>query len=143
MSKAASEAVAMVRAFFDLAAAGDFARMAESLDPNVVTFGTRGGLDEGQVLRGRDAWLEYMEEIQDPWKRFDVEVERIIDGGDTVVVFMRETAEARHGGLEVQNDTAMIIKVRQQRIVEMTGYLDRDEALEAVGLSEQDAHAES
>ncbi len=130
-----SEAVAVVRAFFELIAAGDFARMADSLDPDVVWFGTRGGLDEDQVLRGPDAWLEYMREIQDPWERFDVEVERIIDDGDTVVVFMRETAEARHGGLEVQNDTAAIIKVRQQRIVEMTGYLDRDEALRAAGLN--------
>ena len=130
-----SEAVAVVRAFFELGGAGDFARMADSLDPDVVWFGTRGGLDEGQVLRGPDAWLEYMREIQDPWKRFDVEVERIIDGGDTVVVFMRETAPARHGGLEVQNDTAAIIKVRQRRIVEMTGYLDRDETLRAAGLN--------
>jgi ketosteroid isomerase-like protein len=61
------EAVAVVRAFFELGAAGDFARMADSLDPDVVWFGTRGGLDEGQVLRGRHAWLEYMREIQDPW----------------------------------------------------------------------------
>jgi ketosteroid isomerase-like protein len=129
-----SEAVAVVRAFFELGAAGDFARMADSLDPDVVWFGTRGGLDEGQVLRGPDAWLEYMREIQDPWRRFDVEVERIIDGGDTVVVFMRETAQARHGGLEVQDETAAIIKVRQQRIVEMTGYLDRDEALRVAEL---------
>jgi ketosteroid isomerase-like protein len=129
-----SEAVAVVRAFFDLGVAGDFARMADSLDPDVAWFGTRGGLDEDQVLRGRDAWLEYMREIQEPWKRFDVQVERIIDGGDTVVVFMRETAQARHGDLEVQNDTAAIIKVRQQRIVEMTGYLDRHEALRAAGL---------
>jgi ketosteroid isomerase-like protein len=129
------ETVAVVRAVFDLLAAGDFAGVADSLDPDVVWFGTRGGLDEGQVIRGQDAWLEYMQEIQDPWKRFDVEVERIIDGGDTVVVFMRETAQSRHGGLEVQNDTAMIMKVRQQRIVEMTGYLDRDEALRAAGLN--------
>jgi ketosteroid isomerase-like protein len=35
----------------------------------------------------------------------------------------------------VQNDTAVIIKLRQQRIVEMTGYLDRDEALRAAGLN--------
>ncbi len=123
-----------MRAFFELGAAGEFARLTGILDPDVVSFGTRGGLDEGQVLRGPDAWLEYMGEIQDPWKRFDVEVERIIDGGDTAVVFIRETAEARHRGLEVQNDTAVIIKVRQQRIVEMTGYLDRDEALRAAGL---------
>jgi ketosteroid isomerase-like protein len=132
--EAASEAVAVVRAFFELFP-GDFTRTADSLDPDVVWHGTRGGLDEGQVLRGRDAWVAYMEEIQEPWKRFDVEVERIIDGGDTVVVFMHETAESRHGGLEVQNDTAMIVKVRQGRIFELTGYLDRDEALRAAGLS--------
>ena len=51
-----SEAVAVVRAFFELSAAGDLARGAESLDPDVVWFGSRGGLDEDQVLRGRDAW---------------------------------------------------------------------------------------
>jgi hypothetical protein len=45
--------------------------MADSLDPDVVWFGTRGGLDEGQVLRGPDAWLEYMREIQDPWSQPD------------------------------------------------------------------------
>jgi hypothetical protein len=33
-----------------------------------------------------------------------------------------------------QNDTAATIKVRRQRIVEMTGYLDRHEALRAAGL---------
>src|SRR2546428_4586904 len=100
-----SEAVAVVRAFFDLVAAGDVARMADSLDPDVVWFGTRGGLDEGQVLRGPDAWLEYMQEIQEPWKRFDVQVERIIDRGDTVVGFIRETAQARHGGLALPDGT--------------------------------------
>ena len=36
-----SEALAVVRAFFDLAAAGDFARLSESLDPDVIWFGTR------------------------------------------------------------------------------------------------------
>ena len=131
-----SEAQAVVRAFFDLIAAGDFARFPESLDPEAVWFGTRGGLDEGQVLRGPDAWIEYMREIEETWKRLDVEVERLTEVGDTVVVFLRESARARHGDLEVQNDTAMIIKVRQQKIIEATGYLDRDEALRAAGLTD-------
>jgi len=77
--------------------------------------------------------LEYMIEIQEPWEVFGVEIERIIEVGDVVVVFMRETGRARHGGPEVQNDTAMIFKVRQERVVEITGYLDRDEALRAAG----------
>jgi ketosteroid isomerase-like protein len=131
-----SEAQTVVRAFLDLVAAGDFARMSESLDPEAVWFGTRGGLDEDQVIRGPDAWIEYMREIEEPWTRFDVEVERLTEVGDMVVVFLRESARARHGDLEVQNDTAMIIKVRQQKIVEATGYLDRDEALRAAGLTD-------
>jgi ketosteroid isomerase-like protein len=49
---------------------------------------------------------------------------------------MRESAQARHGELEVQNDTAVIIKVRQQKIVEATGYLDRNEALRAARLTD-------
>jgi ketosteroid isomerase-like protein len=131
-----SEARAVVRAFFDLVVAGDLARVSDSLDPDVVWFGTRGGLDEEQVVSGREAVLNYMREIAEPWESLGVEVERLIEIGDAVVVFLRETAHARQSDLEVQNRTAMILKVRQQRIVEGTGYLDRNEALEALGLSE-------
>lgn len=126
-----SETLAFVQGFLDLAATDDWAAWSDRLDPEVVWFGTRGGLDEGQVLRGPEAAIEYMREIQEPWEEFHVEVEQVIEAGDSVVVFMRETGRGRHGGPEVQNDTAMIFKMRQQRIVEITGYLDRDEALKA------------
>ena len=131
-----SEALAVVRAFFDLTAAGDFARLSDILDPDVVFLGTRGGLDEKRVLCGPDAVLEYIrDEITDPWERYDVEAERLIEVGDTVVVFLHETAQPRHGDVEMQSDTAMTFKVREQKIVEATGYLDRDEALEAARLT--------
>lgn len=125
--------VPVVHRFLDLVVAQDTAAMPGMLDPEVVWFGTHGGLDEGQVLRGPAAVLEYMLEIQEPWEEFNVEIEQVIEAGDAVVVFMRETGRARHGGPEVQNDTAMIFKVRQERVVEITGYLDRDEALRAAG----------
>ena len=130
------EPLAVVRAFLDLAAAGDFTGISECVDPDVVWLGTRGGLDEDQVLRGPDAFIEYMREIEDPWQRYDVEAERLIDVGDEVVAFLHETAQARHGDLEVERETAMIFKVRQGKIVEARGYLDRDEALRAVRLAE-------
>jgi ketosteroid isomerase-like protein len=131
-----SEAVAVVRAFFDLAAAGDVDGIRDCFDPDVVWFGTRGGLDENQIIRGPDAVLEYIREIEETWEHFDVEIERLIELGDTVVAFLGETAQARHGDLEVQNDTAVIIKLRQQKMVEVRGYLDRDEAIKAAGLTE-------
>jgi ketosteroid isomerase-like protein len=131
-----SEALAVVQAFLELVATGDDARLSDSLDPDVVWYGTRGGLDESRVIRGPDAVLDYIREVREPWQRFDVEVEQLIEAGDAVVVFMHETAQARHGGPELQDDTAVIIKVRRRRIVEMAGYLDRDEALRAARLGE-------
>jgi ketosteroid isomerase-like protein len=126
----------VVRAFFELTAAGDFDRLSDILDPDVVFLGTRGGLDEKRVLSGPDAVVAYLrDEITDPWERYDVEAERLIEAGDVVVAFLHETARPRHGDVEMQSDTAMTFKVREQKIVEATGYLDRDEALRAAGLT--------
>ena len=126
---------AVVRTLIERAAADDYDGLLALLDPEVVWFGTRGGLDENQVLRGPQAVIRYMREIQEPWQRLDVEVERIIDTGDAVVALLREIGETRQGGPEMQDHTAMIFKVREEKIVEMTGYLDRDEALRAAGVA--------
>jgi ketosteroid isomerase-like protein len=131
-----SEALAVVRTFFELTAADDEAGILEHLDPDVVWFGTRGGLDGHRVVRGPDAFLDYLREVEEPWERFEVEIERLIEVGDTVVAFMRETAQASRGNLDVQNETAAILKVRERKIVEVRGYLDRDEALRAAGLKD-------
>jgi ketosteroid isomerase-like protein len=128
----ASEALAVVRRFFELTAPEDPSAVVEVLHPDVVWFGTRGGLDENQVLQGPDAVVEYLREIREPWQRFDVELERFIEAGDTVVVFSRETAQSRQGGPEMHNDMASMFRVREQKIAEMIGYLDRDEALRAL-----------
>jgi ketosteroid isomerase-like protein len=125
--------VPFVQRFLDRVVAQDTTALADMLDPEVVWFGTRGGLDESQVMRGPAAVLDYMVEIQEPWEEFGVEVEQVIEADDGVVVLMRETGRSRHGGPEVHNYTAMIFKVRQERVFEITGYLDRDEALRAAG----------
>jgi ketosteroid isomerase-like protein len=128
-----SDALAVVQRWL---AAEDAEQVVDCLDPDVVWFGTRGGLDEAQVLRGPEAVLGYLREIREPWDHFEVDFERFITAGDTVVVFMRETGRPHQSNVEIDNDTAMVFKVRQRRIVEMTGYLDRDEALTAAGLKD-------
>ena len=130
----ASEAVAVAQRFFDLVAARDFTSISDLLDPDVVWLGTRGGLDQDRIVRGPNAFLEFLREVlEESWERFDVETEQLIEAGDAVVVFLHEAARARHGDLEVENETAAIFKVRQRKIVEARGYLDRDEALRAAG----------
>jgi ketosteroid isomerase-like protein len=130
-----SEAVAVVRAFFD--AGDDEARMSDSLDPEVVWYGTRGGLDEARVMQGPEAVLAYLQEIREAWEQYDVQVEQMVEIDDGVLVFMQETAQTRQGALELQDHTAMIFKVRNGKIAEMAGYLEPDEALRAAGLKSQ------
>jgi ketosteroid isomerase-like protein len=127
-----SEAIALVRRFFELTAGDDPAPVVEVLHPDVVWLGAKGGLDEEQVLRGHDAVLEYLQEIREPWRHFEVELERFVEAGDTVVVLSREKAQSRQGGPEMHNDIASMFRVRNGKIVWMRGYLDQDEALKVL-----------
>lgn len=119
--------------FFELGAERDRAGISELLDPDVVWIGTRGGLDANRVARGAESFLDYMQEIEQTWEQLEIEVERLIESGETVVAFLRETARGR-GALELRNETAMVFKVREGQIAEARGYLDRNEALEAASL---------
>src|SRR4051794_2313306 len=111
----------------------DFDDTADLFDPDVVWLGTVGGLDQDQVMRGPEAVIAYAREIREPWQSFRYEVEQMTEIGDAIVVFLLEAGQPRQGGPEVQGQTAMVITVREGRIAEMRGYLDRDEAVEAAG----------
>jgi ketosteroid isomerase-like protein len=131
-----TEALAVVRPYCDLLVAGDFDGAEEYVDPEVVWFGTPGGLDQNRIHRGREAVREYTDEIWEAWERLDVEVEQMIEAGNAVVVFFRELAQSRHGGPEMQSETAAVFRVRHGKIFEIRGYLDRDEALRAARAAE-------
>ena len=126
---------AIVWEFFERIEKEDTEGVLELLDPGVVMLGTHGGLDAHLVVRGSDALLEYLQEVEQFWEEFEVEVERVIVSDDKGVAFLWETARGR-GEISLQNETAMVFKIRDGRIAEVQGYLDRDEALGAAGLSE-------
>ena len=69
--------------------------------------------------------------------------DRLIDGGDHVVAIVENRGYGKHSGVEVNVRTAHVWTLRGGRIVAWHIYLDPTQALEAVGLSEQDAHADS
>ena len=75
----------------------------------------------------------------DAWDRQRIEPERLIDAGDRVVVFQREYQRGRSSGLELVDETASLVDLRDGRVVRIQGYMDRAAALEAAGLSEEDA----
>jgi ketosteroid isomerase-like protein len=130
------DAIGVVRELARALNEADFDRAAKILDPEVVHHGTLGGIDQDRVVRGRDAVLEYWDEVGEAWASLRFEPERLIARGDVVVVFWRETARTRHSDFKIETQTAAIFRIRDGRIFELRGYLDRDEALRAAGISE-------
>jgi ketosteroid isomerase-like protein len=129
-----SDAVEVVRELAAALNADDVQGLARLMDPEIVQYGTRGGVDQGRVIRGREAVLAYWDEIGEAWESQTFEPQDVLEGDGVVVALWHETAQIRESDLEVESNTASLIKVRDGRVVEMRGYMDPDEALRAAGL---------
>ena len=137
------ENVEIVRALAQAWEAGDTDAVRELLDPDVEFRGTVGGLEEGRVARGLQQFRQVEEDDLEAWDERRFEPEKFIDAGDCVVVLQREYRRGKGSGVELELETAIVFGMRAGRVVRIQGYMDRAKALEAVGLSEQDAHADS
>jgi ketosteroid isomerase-like protein len=78
----------------------------------------------------RAGWLDWLT----PWATYRVEIEQAIDCGDRVVILPSDFGG--RGSHEVRAIGGAVWTVRDERIVRVEFYLDRAEALAAVGLEE-------
>ncbi len=72
-----------------------------------------------------------------------MKLERLVDAGDQVVSLFLMRAIGRGSGVSVERRDAMVSTIRDGKVTRIDSTTTSDEALEAVGLSEQDAHADS
>jgi ketosteroid isomerase-like protein len=90
---------------------------------------------------GLDQSRRLMEEFSETWESARWEPDEFIEAGDLVVVPLTGHLKGR-GGIEVVGHTAWVWTIRNGAIDRAEMYQERQDALEAVGLSEQDAHAD-
>jgi ketosteroid isomerase-like protein len=130
------ENVEIVREAFEAFLGGDLEKSAQLVDPEVEFHGTVGGLQEGQIAHGQSEIDQTFEaEDLEAWEERRLEAEEFIDAGDDVVVLLHEYRRGRGSGIELETDTAVVVEVRDGRVVRIQGYMDRVAALEAAGLS--------
>lgn len=130
------ENIKLVREAFAAFVAGDQEKAAELVDPAVEFRGTIGGVQEGQVAHGVSEIDETFEaEDLEAWEERRLEPEAFLDAGDEVVVLIHEYRRGRGSGIELETKTAVVIAVSGGRVTRIQGYMDRDAALEAAGLS--------
>ncbi len=80
--------------------------------------------------------MEFFDAVLDAFEQVRQVPERFIDCGDQVVVFVRTEARARTAGLELDEQWAHLVTVRDGKSVRLQQFRNRDEALEAAGLRE-------
>ena len=98
----------------------------------------RGEVEGKQTYRGHEGLRRYWEEDDSVWDRFLVDFRDVRAIGDQVVMIGTATASGKESGVEITRPLAIRFQVTGRKIIRGESYLDVNDALEAVGLAEQD-----
>jgi ketosteroid isomerase-like protein len=123
---------------FEAVNARDFAAAMEAYAEDVDLI-ARGPLGEmvGRAATGKQAvgeWFGDWFRQFEPGYRFQIEDAR--SSGDRVFLVATHGGRGRASGAPVEGETAYVYTVRDGKISRVELFADRDEALEAAGLSE-------
>ncbi len=101
------------------------------LDPTVVWNSAEDG-----SARGVEGVEGAMTRWESTWDDYEVIPEDFVDAGDRVLAILRVRGRGRESGVAVDALFHQVFTIRDGKIVRMDEFMERSEALEAVGLSE-------
>jgi ketosteroid isomerase-like protein len=115
----------------------------EMLDPDVEIDLSRNVFNP-DVYRGHSGVERWRDVIDEVWDDFHAMIDELIDAGDDVVTAAMIQGKGKESGVDVMMQVFQVWTLRDSKVVRLVGgYRTRADALEAVGLSEQDAQADS
>jgi ketosteroid isomerase-like protein len=135
------ENVEVVRASFTAWNAGDMNAYRELYDPDAISRMPEGWPEPGPFV-GREAIMRQIEQMRETWDADDLEaIGDFFDASGRVVVrfIWRGSGYGPDADLEVTG----VYTVREGTITYQEFFWNHADALEAAGLSGQDAHADS
>jgi ketosteroid isomerase-like protein len=116
---------------------GDLSAAAvEILHHEVELLGAIGGMEEGTVIRGREAVTQALDVDFEIWAERRMELRQVIDAGDQVVALVHEYRKGKGSGVTVETDIALVYGFEGDRVVRIEPYLNPAQALEAASLSD-------
>ena len=134
------ENVEIVRRAFTAFERGDVTAWLQEMDPDLVLHVEQGAAG---VYRGHEGaikcFVDWTEDIDD----FKSVAEEFLDNGDYVVVRARQTGSGKSSGVPVEGVFWFVCQMREGKIVRIHVLATEQEALEAAGLSMDDAHSSS
>jgi ketosteroid isomerase-like protein len=135
------ENVEIARAAIDAWNRGDWDATLKDAAPS-FEFDFSRSVGPGRAVYSLDQMRGYFREFVEAWESLRLQVDEFIEARDHVV--MPNTLHARgRDGVEVQAHGAWVWTIRDGSITRLCFYQERQDALEAVGVSEQDTDADS
>jgi ketosteroid isomerase-like protein len=98
---------------------------------------------EARVYHGRDGVIQAFREWAEPFREYYIEPLDFIEQEDRVIIPQRHRGIGSTSGVSVEDEFTHVYEVRDHLITRIDEYDTLNAALEAVGLSEHDAHADS
>ena len=135
------ENVEVVRSVFDATNRRDWDTVLAAYSPD-TEWDDRDLRPEGAIHRGIDAMRAEMRAWFGTWSNYWQELEQVLDAGENVVVVVRESGTGKGSGAVMDQRIGAVITVREGLIERTRLYREPAEALEAVGLSEDEAHSD-
>jgi ketosteroid isomerase-like protein len=136
------ENVEIVRQTLEAFEQGGVAATFRFYDPD-VTWVEAEDEPEAETHHGHDGLRALSEKWLVPFDDLRIEPEEFVDAGEAVVMPYRFRGRERSSGSDITALETWVFWLRDKRICEVREYRHKAEALEAVGRSEQDAHADS
>ena len=137
------EKVEIVRRNTDAYNRGDLDGTLNTWAPDAVLDWSRSrGFDAG-VFRGHDAIRSHWQRLLESFDEVRIELVDPIEVEDGLLIVENVGYLRGRDGIEVQTRSAWLITIRDGEVTSFTLYQTKQDALETLGLSEQDAHADS
>jgi ketosteroid isomerase-like protein len=127
------ENVELLRKVLDVYNEKSFAENLHLIDPEVVWNMSHMEMPERPVYRGILGLREFAETWAESWEFDHVEIEKHVDAGDRIVVWIHHTGRGKGSGIDIEQHFAQVWTLRDGRALRMEMYPTFEEALEAGG----------
>ena len=129
------ENVEIVRGIHNEYARGNLRAGMELYDWDILYIPRRDLPNPGRYL-GPESIREWMLGWLDAWDNFSITAEELIDAGDSVITGVRQRGIGKQSGAPTELTFFQVWTFRGRRIIRIEQFATKEEALQAVGLSE-------
>ena len=129
------ENVRIVRGMYDAFAQGDVPGVVEAMEPQIEwNEADNFPYADGNPYVGPDAVVEgVFKRVGDEWEYWSVDIEELLDAGDTVVALGRYKAAHKGTGSSIDAQFVHVWRLRNGKAAKFQQYVDTAQVLRAVG----------